>query len=438
MHAPSSLSGAAAEHKGADRDSGPAAGFPTLVVPMARIARLLIVLAALVCALTAPPARAAGPSATAAALERQMRSAGGASGAFVVDLDSGAQLYASRPDAPRVPASVEKLYTTSAAMTLFGTESRILTRVLGDVAVDPDGVLNGSLYLRGGGDPSFGAGQARQLAATVVAATGLREITGRVVGDESAFDALRGVPSSGFRLTSDVGPLSALTFNRGRTGKRRPYFQASPALFAAQAFERALRTRGVTTGAKARSGVAPTTAVALGEQASPTMAELSRRINVPSDNFAAETLLKVVGAEFGGAGTTTAGAATVRRTLSGFGLRASVVDGSGLSRRNTTSPRDVVGLLRRMADSEAAPAFEASLPVAGSNGTLSKRMRGTAAQGRCRAKTGTLRGVSTLAGYCFTTSGTRVAFAFLMNGVSIYGGRRLQDRMTVALARYGA
>lgn len=403
---------------------------------MARIARLLIVFTALACALTAPPARAAGPSATAAVLERQMRYAGAASGALAVDLDSGAQLYAARADTPRVPASVEKLYTTSTALNLLGPEGRLSTRVLGDVALDQLGVLNGDLYLRGGGDPTFGTGQAEALADQLLAA-GLTGITGRVIGDESAFDALRGVPSSAFRLTGDVGPLSALTFNRGRTGKRRPYFQAQPARFAAQAFERALRARGIPTGGEAESGVAPPAAAALGERSSPTIAELSRRTNVPSDNFAAETLLKVVGAEFGGAGTTGAGAAVVRRTLGGFGLYPSVVDGSGLSRRDRTTPRDVVGLLRRMADSEAAPAFEASLPVAGRTGTLRKRMRRTAAQDRCRAKTGTLQGVSSLAGYCLSTRGSRVAFAILMNGIGVTVARRLQDRMTVALARYG-
>ncbi|MDP9293629.1 MAG: D-alanyl-D-alanine carboxypeptidase, partial [Actinomycetota bacterium] len=135
-------------------------------------------------------------------------------------------------------------------------------------------------------------------------------------------------------------------------------------------------------------------------------------------------------------GSTGAGAAVIRRTLAGFGLHPSVVDGSGLSRGNRTTPREVVRLLTRMADSDSAPAFEDSLAVAGRNGTLDKRMRRTTAQDHCRAKTGTLSAVSALAGYCLTTGGSRVAFAFLMNGLSVSAARRLQDRMTVALARY--
>lgn len=403
---------------------------------MARTLRPLLLLLALACALPAAPARAAGPAATSAVLDRQMRQAGAGSGALAVDLDSGEKLYAVRADTPRVPASVQKLYTTSTALTLFGVEGQLTTEVLGDVGLDDAGLLDGNLYLRGGGDPTFGARQAGELADALIAASGLSEVAGRVIGDESAFDALRGPPSSGFRTSSDVGPLSALTFNRGRTGRRRPYFQASPALFAAQAFARALRRRGVTMGGQTRRGPAPRGAVKLAEWASPTMAELARQTNRPSDNFAAETLVKAVGAEFGGRGSTRAGTAVIRRTLAGVGLHPSVVDGSGLSRGNRTTPRDVVRLLTRMADSASAPAFEDSLAVAGRNGTLDKRMRRTAAQDHCRAKTGTLSAVSALAGYCLTTGGSRVAFAFLMNGVSVSAARRLQDRMTVALARY--
>ncbi|HYM56694.1 MAG TPA: D-alanyl-D-alanine carboxypeptidase/D-alanyl-D-alanine-endopeptidase [Solirubrobacteraceae bacterium] len=403
---------------------------------MARTLGPLLLLLALACALPATPARAAGPAATSAALDRQMRHAGAGSGALAVDLDSGDQLYAVRADTPRVPASVEKLYTTSTALTLFGAEGHLSTEVLGDVGLDDGGVLDGNLYLLGGGDPTFGARQAGELADALIAATGLSAVAGRVIGDESAFDALRGPPSSGFRTSSDVGPLSALTFNRGRTGRRRPSFHASPARFAAQAFARALVRRGVMTGGQARRGLAPNGAVKLAEWSSPTMAELARQTNRPSDNFAAETLVKAVGAEFGGRGSTRAGAAVIRRTLAGFGLHPIVVDGSGLSRGNRTTPRDVVRLLNRMADSAFAPAFEDSLAVAGRNGTLDNRMRRTAAQDHCRAKTGTLSAVSALAGYCLTTGGSRVAFAFLMNGLSVAAARRLQDRMTVALARY--
>jgi D-alanyl-D-alanine carboxypeptidase/D-alanyl-D-alanine-endopeptidase (penicillin-binding protein 4) len=168
------------------------------------------------------------------------------------------------------------------------------------------------------------------------------------------------------------------------------------------------------------------------------MAELVRLMNQPSDNFMAETLIKVLGARFGGAGTTAAGAAVVRSTAASLGVRPTVVDGSGLSRLDRTSPRQVVALLQAMArqPSDYATAFAGSLAVAGQSGTLELRMRRTAATGRCSAKTGTLRDVSSLAGYCTTLSGERLAFAFLMNRIYPLRARVLQDRMTNALAQY--
>ncbi len=128
----------------------------------------------------------------------------------------------------------------------------------------------------------------------------------------------------------------------------------------------------------------------------------------------------------------------MREAVRDFGITPTVVDGSGLSRANRTTPREVVGLLQGMDQSESAAAFDESLAVIGRNGTVSRRMRGTPAQDRCHAKTGTLRDVSALAGFCTTTGGERVAFAFLMNRVYPASARAVQDRMTVAVARYDA
>jgi len=161
---------------------------------------------------------------------------------------------------------------------------------------------------------------------------------------------------------------------------------------------------------------------------------LIRQMNPPSDNFMAEMFIKSIAVADGELGSTAAGADAIEETLlDQFGIEPTVIDGSGLSRSDRTSPRQVVAMLRGLADD---PAFEPSLAVAGRTGTIATRMRGTAAQDRCRAKTGTLSDVSALAGYCTTTSGERVAFAFLMNYVNVYGARILQDRMTTALAKY--
>ena len=148
-----------------------------------------------------------------------MRSAGADSGALAVDLDSGAQLYSLRAGAPRMPASVEKLYTSAAALRTLGAAGRLHDRRLAGAAPDaarrrprrplPARRRRSDLRRRDAD------GLAQRLADA-----GITAVRGRVVGDESPFDARRGVPSSGFRLTSEVGPLSALTFDRGRSGER--------------------------------------------------------------------------------------------------------------------------------------------------------------------------------------------------------------------------
>ena len=391
----------------------------------------------LVAALAPAAALAAGPAATRAALASQMRFAGGGSGAFAVDLDSGRTIYASRADTARTPASVEKLYTTSAALTLYGVDGHLTTSALGDVGVDPGGVLIGNLYLRGGGDPNFGERQAAELADELVLDNGLREITGRVIGDESAFDSLRGPPSEGYRTTNEVGPLSALTFNRGRTGARRPYWQKSPPLFAARAFARALKRRDVVIGGAARAGRTAPAALPLAER---VLGDDGR--DRPPHQPAVGQLQRG-DADQGARRGVRRGRHDARGRRRGAphddGLRAAP---AGRGRLRTlalpTARRRArwCGCSSTWPPTRPAPRSRPRCAVAGRSGTLDNRMRRSVARDRCHAKTGTLNSVSALAGYCQSTAGARVAFAFLMNGVNVYGARALQDRMAAALARY--
>ena len=399
--------------------------------------RRLALLITAVALAVAPSAHAAGPAATKKALQREMARAGGSSGAYVVDLGTGQELYTSKADVGRMPASVNKLYTSATALLRYGGDGHLTTSVLSATLPDETGTITGNVVIRGGGDPMFNSASTTALAKQLAGA-GLQRITGRVIGDESAFDAFRGVPASGYRLTNEVGPLSALAFNHGRTGKSAPYYQASPAKFTADAFEKALEKQGVKITGSARAGLTPEGMTPLSEYESPPIASIVKAMNQPSDNYIAEMLIKGLGAQFGTAGSTTAGGAVIEEAVRPFGITPSIVDGSGLSRNDRTTPRDVVQLLKSMDASEAGVAFDESLPVAGRNGTLYNRMRGTAAQDRCHAKTGTLHDVSALAGFCNTSGGERVAFAFLMNRVNPSGARALQDRMAVALARYDA
>jgi D-alanyl-D-alanine carboxypeptidase/D-alanyl-D-alanine-endopeptidase (penicillin-binding protein 4) len=119
----------------------------------------------------------------------------------------------------------------------------------------------------------------------------------------------------------------------------------------------------------------------------------------------------------------------------GSGLE--VVDGSGLTRGNAASPREVVRFLARMRGEAVGDDFVDSLAVAGREGTVADRMRGTPAEGRCRTKTGTISGVSNLSGYCFNRSGRVMAFSILMSGVGdTYGAHVTQDRIAALIAGY--
>jgi len=167
------------------------------------------------------------------------------------------------------------------------------------------------------------------------------------------------------------------------------------------------------------------------------MRDLITTTNAPSDNFYAEMLVKALGANFGSGGSTRAGLAVVRADLAAFGIHPRLADGSGLSRLDRTTARQVVRLLERMAaQTQAARAWMSSLAVVGRSGTLRRRNRRTAAAGACRGKSGTLSGVSALSGYCLARGGHTLAFSVLANRVSTSGAKRVEDRMAAAIARY--
>ena len=402
---------------------------------MSLVRRLLLaaVVASATALLPAGPAAAETLSALQAKLTREMRLAGPGAGAVVRDLYSGATLFAVRADDPRVPASIEKLFVSTAVLMRSGPDGRIPTRVLAE-APPVDGVVSGPLYLVGRGDPTLDATRIRELA-TAVEAAGITRVQGGVRGDDSAFDHLVGSPDTDFRYDRELGGLlTGLAVNRGWDSHG---LQSSPAASAARRLARELQHLGVRVSGDATSGAAPPTATTeVAHVDSPPLASIIAAMNGPSDNYIAEMLLKGLGATHGAGGTTAAGAAAARAALDDIGVRPRIVDGSGLTRRDRTTPRQVVRLLQRVANMAFAEPLLASLPVAGVSGTLQRRMRGTAAAGRCRAKTGTLRYTSNLAGYCTSGDGGVVAFAVLMNGVNVTAAHGIQDRMAAALARW--
>jgi serine-type D-Ala-D-Ala carboxypeptidase/endopeptidase (penicillin-binding protein 4) len=147
-----------------------------------------------------------------------------------------------------------------------------------------------------------------------------------------------------------------------------------------------------------------------------------RVINKVSQNLHAEILLRLLGREKGTAATVESGLEVVR----GFLAKASVpgeqyvfYDGSGLSRQNLVTPHAVVVLLEYAWQQPWGKAFRDTLPVAGIDGSLADRMRGTMAQGKVYGKTGSLGGVKTLSGYAITNHGEPVAFSILTNNLNV-------------------
>ncbi len=377
------------------------------------------------------------------------RRGGAASGVYVIDAATGKRVCGSRGRTRRIPASNMKLFTTAAALARFGPEQRLQTTLWRSGTLDESGVLQGNLYLVGGGDPTLSSPDfARRFLGSAVSnlfeladdleAAGVTKVTGRLFADDTVFDRLRGVADSGFATSPYIGPLSGLDFNSGYADSGGHGFAGDPAIVAADALADSLRSNNIPISTDVALGTRPDTgATQVGEVDSPKMEVLTNETDVYSNNFFAEMLVKDLGARFGSAGTTRAGTVVVKRYARSLGSGLHAVDGSGLTRGNRVSPAQVARLLAAMQKTDAAEEFADSLPLAGKEGTVAQRMRGTAAAGRCRTKTGTLTGVSALSGYCFNASGKVMAFSVLNNRVaSLSEAHRQQDRMAALIARY--
>jgi serine-type D-Ala-D-Ala carboxypeptidase/endopeptidase (penicillin-binding protein 4) len=413
-------------------------------------ARLLAVLVIAVATLAGALPGAAGASVSLPALQsdltHQLQISGSRSSGYVYDITAKKPLFSLRDTAMRPPASVEKLYTATTLLQRLGPTARLSTSVLGTGRLSPTGVWEGDLYLHGGGDPTFGdssfirshyggvGASISTLASQLVRTDGIHAVRGSVYGDESFFDSRRGEPSSGFAQDPFLeGTLSGLAFDRGASG---PYRSANaPAAYAARKLWGMLKAAGVSIRGPSAVGTAPAGATQLALVSSPTIAQLLDLMLPPSDNFFAETLLKDLGAAAGGAGTTAAGAAVVSQTISALlGIHPHVVDGSGLSEADRTSTYEVADMLVALAPTPTGTILRSSMAVAGHTGTLAKRMRATAASGRCQGKTGTLTGYSNLVGYCQAANGHLLAFAFFNDGISTTLAHVIQDHMTITLA----
>jgi serine-type D-Ala-D-Ala carboxypeptidase/endopeptidase (penicillin-binding protein 4) len=250
------------------------------------------------------PAGAAHARSLSAQLATAMRGAGHHAGAYVLDATSGQVLFSSHSSTPRILASNTKLFTSSAILARLGPDATFPTEIESDGSADPaTGIFTGDIYLRGGGDPTFGtssfikrffgSGASIEDLADELEVTGITEIDGRVLGDESRFDSLRGIPDSRFGFDRDLGgPLSALTFDHGLANEHGTAVQSNPPLFAAQQLAAALKGRGIRVTRKPSFGTAPSDAKVLASVQSPPLSTILSLQNKESDNFFAETMLK--------------------------------------------------------------------------------------------------------------------------------------------------
>jgi D-alanyl-D-alanine carboxypeptidase/D-alanyl-D-alanine-endopeptidase (penicillin-binding protein 4) len=367
----------------------------------------------------------------------------------VWDRTAGRLLAAHQVNRQLRPASNMKLLTSAAVLQRFGVGTRLQTRVFASGTLAA-GTLDGSLWLVGGGDPSLAtntfsvnawhgaSGRLSELAAAVRAA-GIRRVTGRLYGDESAFDSRRTAPFWKPIYWRDCPPLTALSVNEGLFEFGHPRASSDPPLYAAQLFVKSLRVRGVRFAHGPTTGRRPATARLVARELSPPLTRLVHNMDQVSDNFFAEVLTKDLAVHGGRAGTTANGIRAIRDAAADLGapLRgARFYDGSGLSLGDRLSAANVLRMLRRAGSQRWGWYYQHALPLAGVSGTLRDRMRSGPAHGNVLAKTGTLPDASALSGYVTAANGHRLAFAILMNHkrMNLTIAHRIQDRIAQLLA----
>lgn len=340
-------------------------------------------------------------------------------GLYVYDLTADAPIFALGQHQRLRPASNEKLVTAISALFRLGTDYHYRTRLYID-GEQTDSVLHGNVYLRGGFDPMVDDDDVRALS-RALAERGIRYIDGAVTFDDTMKDNDR--LGWGWCWDDDEGPLTPLLFKSHAT--LEDHF-----LTALQRDSISYRVR--------RSGATPTSAKLVCERLRSIDAILLPMMK-KSDNLYAESVFYQLAAHSGHARAGRKRATQeIQSLLTSFGLSTrdyQIADGSGLSLYNYTTPYVLVTLLRHAyADERVRAHLIPSLPIAGEDGTLRRRMRTSAARGNVKAKTGTVEGVSTLSGYCTAANGHVLCFSIMNQGIRRAAiGRNFQDRVCAVL-----
>lgn len=343
---------------------------------------------------------------------------------------AGNPVFAHRVDEPLIGASTHKLLTAAALLLALGPDARLETRAVATGA-PVDGVLAGDLFVIGGGDPLLATDAWREAftarprtindidqLARAVADAGVRRIEGSVVGDGSRYDDVSYHPiwPTRFREQGTIGSLGGLIVNDGWVYSPPTRAAApDPALDAARVLTERLEAHGVAVAGAPRSGPAPEGATEVARLESPPVSEIAGQLVRDSDAETSDMAVKELGYRVAGEGSWAAGAQAMREVLGEAGVPlegVEIVDGSGLAVENQVTCATLIEVLTLP---ETQEPIRAGLPVAGRSGTLVHRWQGTPVEGRLRAKTGTLRNVTSLAGEVDTLAGPVLTFAYVAN-----------------------
>ena len=385
-------------------------------------------------------------------------------GVLIVNPRTGDTIYSKNAGKLFMPASNMKIITSAAALTLLGPDYTYKTTFLADGPVR-DSLLDGNLLVIGRGDPTI-SDNMRGVATTImdaladsVRAHGIRQVTGSLARVGNAFpDSIHGY---GWEW-DDLGEYYAagvdeLIFNEGMapTSLRPPPDTVRDSLYSGpakdpgtgylNAFNDALVRKHITVEAGVADSIMPTPLKmdTLFVFTSLPMRNIIPALMKPSQNQIAEILLKTIGLERGGMGTADSARKIVGQQLLLWGVQPdgfAIRDGSGLSRHDLVSPETLVKVLDRIQQDTAFAAFYNAMPIAGVDGTLKDRMKGTPAEGNVHAKTGSIAESRALSGYVTSADGERLIFSILSNNWTTPGSAitGVADQIAAALAAYRA
>ncbi len=341
-------------------------------------------------------------------------------GMMVYDLTADSVLYKVNERQALRPASTMKVVTAVAALDRLGGSHQFLTKLYYTGEVQ-DSTLYGDLYCVGGFDPAFNSDDMRAFVESVQQ-MGVDTIRGRIVADRTMKDG--DLFGEGWCWDDDNPKISPLSLGRDIDFLER--------------FVKELSNEGIVLDIRLSEGSLPSEARILCSRFH-TMDQILQRMMKMSDNFYAEAMFYQIASSTGRRSAKAKDAASVIKQLIqkvGNGKNPyRIADGSGLSLYNYVTPELETRLLRyAYRNKNIYEHLLPSLPIAGWDGTLKTRMKGTAAEGNVKAKTGTVTGVSALAGYCTAANGHQLCFSMINQGImNSETGRNFQDRVCNAL-----